>query len=122
MTAFGEEYFFMKKDAYELRTYWNAFLILVVAVLVTVLPDVSYAYNSDMGYVMCNAALLFTGNAGRGLATIGISILGVGALLGKVSWGLAIVVGVGIGIIYGASGLVTVIGGDNIYIPGCGVE
>jgi type IV secretory pathway VirB2 component (pilin) len=37
---------------------------------------------------------------GRGLATLAICIVGVGALLGKVSWGMAITVAIGISIVF----------------------
>ncbi len=105
----------MKTDTHEFNMTWKALLVFMLAVLITTLPDLAYAYDSDLGYVICSAALLFTGNAGRGLATIGISILGVGALLGKVSWGLAIVVGVGIAMVFFAPGIVTAVSG----VGGC---
>lgn len=104
----------MKADT-QLYMFRKALLILAVAVLATVLPDMAFAYDSSIGYVICNATQLFTGNAGRGLATIAISILGVGALLGKVSWGLAIVVGVGIALIFFAPNIVFAVSG----IQGC---
>jgi type IV secretory pathway VirB2 component (pilin) len=103
----------MKTGTYELNKTWKAVMVAMFVVLVTALPDLAFAYNSDLGYVICNAAYLFTGNAGKGLATIGISILGVGALLGKVSWGLAIVVGVGIALIFYAPGIIVAIGGPG---------
>ena len=92
-----------------------ALLAIMVVVVMTALPNLAFAYDSDLGYVICNAAMMFTGNAGRGLATVGISILGVGALLGKVSWGLAIIVGCGIAMIFFAPGIVYTVSG----IDGC---
>ncbi|MDX1975986.1 MAG: TrbC/VirB2 family protein [Rickettsiales bacterium] len=79
---------------------WTALIAATVCVL---LPEVSYAAWDN---VLCNAADFAKGNLGKGLATVGILILGIGALLGKVSWGLAITVGVGIAALFNAPGIV----------------
>lgn len=59
-----------------------------------------------MGNVLCTVKSWFTGNTGKGLATIAITVIGIGALLGKVSWGMAIIVGIGVAIVFGAAGIV----------------
>lgn len=59
-----------------------------------------------MGNVLCTVTAWFTGNTGKGLATIAITVVGIGALLGKVSWGMAIIVGIGIAIVFGAVSVV----------------
>jgi type IV secretion system protein VirB2 len=59
-----------------------------------------------MGKVLCTVVGWFIGNTGKGLATIAITVIGIGALLGKVSWGMAIIVGVGVAIVFGAAGIV----------------
>jgi type IV secretory pathway VirB2 component (pilin) len=60
-------------------------------------------YVTPMGQVLCRiAGWIIYGNLGRGLATLAIVVVGVGAVLGKTSWGLAITVGVGISVIFGA--------------------
>jgi type IV secretory pathway VirB2 component (pilin) len=45
------------------------------------------------------------GNLGRGLATLAVITLGVGALLGKVSWGMAVTVGIGIAVMFNAEAI-----------------
>lgn len=62
---------------------------------------------------MCTMASWFNGNAGRGIATIAIFTLGAAASLGKITWGTAAVVGVGIAAIFGADYLVLTLGGFN---------
>ena len=47
----------------------------------------------------------FTGDAGKAVATLGIMVVGVGALLGKVSWGMALIVGLGVTIVFGADAI-----------------
>lgn len=58
--------------------------------------------NTPMGQVLCTVVNFMYGNLGRGLATLAVITLGVGALLGKVSWGMAVTVGVGIAVMFNA--------------------
>lgn len=62
-----------------------------------------------------------TGNTGKGLATIAITVIGIGALLGKVSWGMAIIVGIGVDIVFGAAGIVDAMDVEGGTITGCAV-
>ena len=104
------------KTALHLSLTWKALLVLLVTVFVTSMPDIAFANYDDyygIGYVMCNAMAFFFGNAGKGLATVAIAIIGVGALFGKVSWGLATIVGVGIGIVFGAPSIFYAIAGRS---------
>ena len=85
---------------------------LTVAIYM-VLTDPVYACNNDgtnnycttMGVIFCQIDYMITGNLGRGLATVCIVMLGIGAMLGKVSWGLAVMVGCGIGGLFGAASI-----------------
>jgi len=86
---------------------------VLAAALLLVLPDMAFAANTPIGNIFCKAASWITGNTGKGLATIAVGIIGFGALLGKVSWGLALIVGVGIAILFGAAGIV-----DSLGVPG----
>lgn len=56
--------------------------------------------------VLCNVVDWFTGPVGAGIATLAIIVIGIGALMGKVSWGMAIIVGIGVGVIFGADTIV----------------
>jgi len=73
--------------------------------------------DTPMGTVLCAVIGFVYGNMGRGLATLAIIIIGVGATLGKVSWGLAITVGVGISIIFNADGIMTQMTGNALNCP-----
>lgn len=64
------------------------------------------AQQSPMGNVICFIIGIIYGNLGRGLAVLAVIIVGVGATLGKVSWGLAMTVAIGIGTVFGAVPLV----------------
>ena len=63
--------------------------------------------------VLCTVVGWFTGTIGKAIATLAIIVVGIGALMGKVSWGMAIIVGLGVGIVFGASNIVDVLGGSG---------
>ena len=68
-----------------------------------------------IGDVLCTVVSWFTGKLGQGIATLAIIVIGIGALMGKVSWGMAIIVGIGVGVIFGAPTIVNALGG----VGGC---
>ncbi len=97
----------MKTQLNTLSTMWQACLFVCLSAVIIMMPDFAFAgANTPMGNVLCEVVGWFTGNTGKGLATIAITVIGIGALLGKVSWGMAIIVGIGVAIIFGAAGIV----------------
>lgn len=115
----------MKTQTKDLATMWQISLLVMLSAVVVMLPDMAFAAaagpDTTIGNMMCNVVTWFTGSTGQGLATIAIIVIGVGALMGKVSWGMAIIVGLGISIIFGAASLVTAMAGTNTQggISGC---
>lgn len=67
--------------------------------------------GNPIGDVLCRVAGWFTGPIGSGIATLAILVIGIGALMGKVSWGMAIIVGIGVATIFGAPQIVNMLGG-----------
>jgi type IV secretion system protein VirB2 len=100
---------------------WQISLMVMLSAVIVMVPDFSFAGNdTPMGNVLCTAVGWFTGNTGKGLATIAITVIGIGALLGKVSWGMAMIVGVGVAIVFGAAGLVSAMGAGVTAVSGTG--
>ena len=62
--------------------------------------------GGTIGNLLCNVADWFTGSVGQGIATLAVIVLGIGALFGKVSQGMAITAMVGISVIFGAPDIV----------------
>ena len=114
----------MKTETKKLSVAWQSCLMVMLTALVVMLPDLAAAQivanDTPMGNVMCTVVGWFTGNTGKGLATIAITVIGIGALLGKVSWGMAIIVGVGVAIVFGAAGIVDAMGGGVTDASGTG--
>jgi type IV secretion system protein VirB2 len=99
----------MKPQTKDLSLAWQVCLMVMLSAVIVAMPDLAHAQqlNTPMGAVLCLVTSWFTGNTGKGLATIAITVIGIGALLGKVSWGMAIIVGIGVAIIFGAAGIVS---------------
>ncbi len=99
-------------------------LALAAGALVLFLPDFVYAsVDTPVGNVFCTIVGWATGNTGKGLATIGIVIISIGPLLGKVSWGAAMIVALGIALVFGGGQVVNALnvsgmpGGCNTTSP-----
>ena len=96
----------MKTQTKDLALAWQICLMVMLSTVIIMMPDFAFATDTPMGKVLCTVVNWFTGNTGKGLATIAITVIGIGALLGKVSWGMAIIVGIGVAIVFGAASLV----------------
>ena len=114
----------MKTTTKDLSLAWQISLMVMLSAVIVMMPDFAFAGNviTPMGNVLCTAVGWFTGNTGKGLATIAITVIGIGALLGKVSWGMAMIVGVGVAIVFGAAGIVSVMGAGTGNVLGNGAS
>ncbi len=99
-------------------------LALVVAYAALLMPTDALAQTfgngpSALSTTLCNVVGWFTGPIGAGIATLAIIVIGVGALMGKVSWGMAIIVGLGVGVIFGAPSIVSALSNNPGASSGC---
>jgi type IV secretion system protein VirB2 len=110
----------MKTQSKDLSVAWQICALVLLSAVVVMMPDLALAQAKDtpMGEVLCIVTDWFTGNTGKGLATIAVTVIGIGALLGKVSWGMAIIVGIGVAIIFGAAGIVDAMDSSSIDTTG----
>lgn len=74
-------------------------------------PDLSLVSGAIEG-VLCNIMGLITGVPGKALASSAVVMLGFGAMLGKVSYGAALITATGIAIAFGAPQLVFILTGN----------
>jgi type IV secretion system protein VirB2 len=89
---------------------WQIFTVFAFAILATMIPLESFAANDNpFQTVLCNVVNFFTGPIGKAIATIAVIFVGIGALMGKISWGLAFIVAVGIALVFGAAALVNAV-------------
>ena len=102
-----------KDQARSLSLSWQLCLAVMLSAAVIMLPDLAAANNGPFEGVFCTIVGWFTGATGKALATIGVTIVGIGALLGKVSWGMALIVGIGVAIVFGAANIVDSLGNTS---------
>lgn len=71
------------------------------------LPDSAHAGGGDpLSRTICLVVGWFTQGMGQAIATLGIIVLGIGAMLGKVSWQMALTVALGISIMFSGARVV----------------
>lgn len=76
--------------------------LCLFAAYTVMLTPVDANATQTIGGLLCGVVGWFVGPVGQGIATLAIIIIGIGALMGKVSWGMAIIVGLGVALIFGA--------------------
>lgn len=89
-------------------TCWKLTVLFCLSGLLFTMPDAASASSSNtaISNALCLIANELTGKIGKGIATVGVVMLGIGLFLGKLSWGLAVAVGIGIAGIFGATTIV----------------
>jgi type IV secretion system protein VirB2 len=74
-------------------------------------PPATPATPADAGkgiaQVLCNVIKVAQGATGKTIATLVIISMAIGLFLGKITWGVAIAVAVGMGVLFGANTLVS---------------
>ena len=63
--------------------------------------------------VLCHVIEVIQGNTGKSISILVIISLAIGLFLGKVTWGVAIAVAVGMGVLFGANQLVGYLADGN---------
>ena len=92
---------------------WTLTLVFAVGICFALVPDASYANGNAIETVFCNVVNVLNGPTGKAIATVAVIAVGVGALLGKISWGMALIVALGVALIFGAGTIVDAIGSNN---------
>lgn len=87
-------------------------MVLAAATVVTMMPEALMA-ASTIENTICNVVGQLSGGIARGIAAIAIIFLGFSLFLGKISWGLALALAIGIGAIFGAKEIVNMVGGTG---------
>jgi type IV secretion system protein VirB2 len=98
----------------QIKVLWRVCLVAIFAIgLGLTAPTVqSYAQtntNSQITNILCSATNQLTGNIGRSIAVLIVISLAIALFLGKVTWGMAIAVAVGMGILFGAKDVVSLL-------------
>ena len=98
----------------------HSFLTLsILSLFVILVPELAAAAPDAMGETLCRAYEIATGKTGAAVATLGVLTLGFMALIGRVQWGLVIIVVCGIAVIWAAPEMVEFVAGEGAV--SCGV-
>jgi len=98
----------MTVGVYEL---WQCSLLAVLCAALVLLPDLAFAapVNSIAGNAICDISDSFTGEVATGIGTIAICTVGTMACIGRVQWTTAVVVAVGVSLMFGTTTLLSTI-------------
>ncbi len=107
----------MKFNTSEFAMRNSLVLCFMICILGLILPTnalaAAAAATPDINSVLCAAIDQLTGPIGRAIAALIIISLAIALFLGKVTWGVAIAVAVGMGLLFGATGVVALLSGGN---------
>jgi len=104
---------------------WKITACFMLAIVAVMLPELAAAGttlsvnnsgtpdSNNISVVLCNVILLLQGNIARGIAAGGVIFLGFSLFLGKISWGTAMALGIGLGAIFGAQQIVNLASGGG---------
>lgn len=98
-------------------TNWRFLSVAALAMLVMAMPEASFAETDPTDSftgVLCELVSWFNGPVGRAIAMIAVITVGIGALMGKVTWGMAVMVAIGIAVIFGAASIVNALAAATV--------
>lgn len=95
-------------------------LTMLTAAIYLLLCSSAFAISgfTPVGIVLCNVVTMIWSDIGRGIATLAVMVTGIMAMLGKVTWGHAILVAVGISLTFGAPVIVPYMVFGNSFLSG----
>lgn len=99
---------------------WRVLFTLCTIALIIAASDVFASTTDPVGDMLCKMILIFRGNTARGIAVIGIVVLGIQTLRGQLKWEVALVIVTGVIILFKAPDIITMVSGSNTN-SSCGV-
>ncbi|GAA5252978.1 TrbC/VirB2 family protein [Candidatus Rickettsia kedanie] len=94
--------------------------ILSVAIIMVAFDSLGSSVDDPVGEALCSLIQTFRGKTAKGIAVIGIIVLGIQTLRGKLQWEVALVVVTAIIILFKAPDIVDMVSKSNT--ANCGVS
>jgi type IV secretory pathway VirB2 component (pilin) len=85
-------------------------IVIALFTIVFYLANAHAVQAQVMATVLCNTLDVVQGDIGEGIATMGVLSVGIAATLGRVSWGMAVTVAIGIAILFSAADVAAAFG------------
>ncbi|MBQ4874731.1 MAG: TrbC/VirB2 family protein [Rickettsiaceae bacterium H1] len=92
----------------------STFLLIPDLLFAGKTPTTTPGSDNAIRKVICNIVVQLTGPIGQGISTIAIIFIGIGLFMGKISWGLALGITIGIAMLFGAQTIVEWVSGGKI--------
>ncbi|XVN42083.1 MAG: TrbC/VirB2 family protein [Candidatus Rickettsia vulgarisii] len=92
---------------------WRLFFMLCSIVLIITARDALASTDDPIGDAFCDMIEIFRGNTARGIAIIGIVVLGIQTLRGQLKWEVALVIVAGVIILFKAPDIVNMISNNT---------
>ncbi|HJD61114.1 MAG TPA: TrbC/VirB2 family protein [Rickettsia endosymbiont of Columbicola hoogstraali] len=89
------------------------FMVLGLAIIIMSMDSLATSIGDPVGTALCNMILIFRGNTARGIAIVGIIVLGIQTLRGKLQWEVALVIVAAIIILFKAPEIVSMVSGST---------
>lgn len=97
------------------------FTVLSVAIIMVAFDSLGSGVDDPVGDALCKLIKVFRGNTAKGIAVVGIIVLGIQTLRGKLQWEVALVVVTAIIILFKAPDIVNMVSSDT-NSSNCGVS
>ncbi|MFP3012653.1 MAG: TrbC/VirB2 family protein [Rickettsia sp.] len=97
------------------------FTVLSVAIIMVAFDSLGSSVDDPVGDALCKLIKVFRGNTAKGIAVVGIIVLGIQTLRGKLQWEVALVVVTAIIILFKAPDIVNMVSSDT-NSSNCGVS
>ncbi|MCD6035880.1 MAG: hypothetical protein K0R63_1621 [Rickettsiales bacterium] len=99
-------------------TAWKLCAAFCLAVVAVAMPDMAMAADASTDNAiskgLCNMISVLNGPVGKGVATVAIFFVGIALFMGKMSWSVALAVGLGVAAIFGAESIIETIAGRDV--------
>lgn len=89
------------------------FILCAIALILTSADAFATTTTDPIGDALCNMIKIFSGNTARGIAIVGVIVLGIQTLRGQLKWEVALVIVAGIIILFQAPAIITMVGGGT---------
>jgi type IV secretory pathway VirB2 component (pilin) len=108
-------------EQFDSNFVWRLLFVLCSVALIIAVSDAFAAdppagggntTSDPVGAVLCNMIRIFRGNTARGIAVIGIVVLGIQTLRGQLKWEVALVIVTGVIILFKAPEIINMVAGS----------
>jgi type IV secretory pathway VirB2 component (pilin) len=118
---------FISSFSLDEATAWKLCVSMCVLALMVILPEGALAQATTTTATgpnaiesgLCNMIAVLNGPVGKGVATVAIFFVGVALFMGKMSWSVALAVGLGVAAIFGAESIIETISPDAASAGSC---